>query len=369
MNKNELPSRYHAGEEYVKDKNLVSMRFDIQFYSPGSLEPFEFFYKKRKITGVQEGRYLKVSFTEKLPRSLVDDIAWGRNNAERYVYGYLFVPIQRVNQELLRQRYSLGHFLINTFSFFDIANIKLTNADENPTDEIISMPWPPVFAPPPHVHFADRKEFSNPEIFMRDYIDAWNDFFRGDYDSCVRRMVTSVENALSFYELHKKEQVPWWNIPAWFRRKSSFRGSVNSLFKGSDYLGHKVVRENLLFFYNVRNKITHEALRIHPENGWWFCLKGLKTVQYLYQFLDGKGENSRGAYVFRTYAFADFLFIQTRGSTVEVDAERINFMNDESADHESLQIKDDKDMDEWQFGSMRINDRERACILKNKPRG
>lgn len=358
----------YVGKEYVEDKKRVSMRFDVKLYSPAKLLPFEFFYKKRKITGAQERQYLTVSFIENLPRTLIDDIAWNRKNAERYVYGYIFTPLQRVNQEMFRQRYSLGHFLVNTFSFFDIVAIKLTNIEEEGTDEIISMPWPPVAEALPNVHFPKSPERVNPEIFVRDYIDACSDFFRGDYDNCVKRMITSVENALSAYKLQKKKKkYPWWKFIMRFNTQDSFTESIRSLWPGSKFLGHQVVSSNLLFLYKIRNKITHGSLRIHQENGWWFCGRGLQTLQYFYQFLDGNDENSPGAYVFYTSVFASSIFRQTRGSTVEIDAMRGEFLNENRA-NEDLLIRTDKDLNDWKFNSLLITNSERISIINSRPR-
>jgi hypothetical protein len=369
-NKNKsIPDNYYSGQEYVEDKNIVSVRFDIQLYSPAELLPFEFYYKKRRITGVQKGRYLNISFTEKLPRKLIDDIAWSRRNAQRYVYGYIFTPLNRVNQEMLRQRYALGHFLASTFSFFDIASITLTNIDETPTDEVIAIPWPPIFSAPPHSQFTKSTDASEPEVFVRDYIDAWNDFFRGDYDNCVRKLITSVENSFSFYRLNEKKKYPWWRFISQLRsRNPSFKKILLDLRKKSKFLGHEVVSENLLFLYQVRNKITHSSLRVHQENGWWLCGKGLETLQYLYQFLDGGGENSPGAYAFRTYGFANHLFHETRGSTVEEDEAHGKFMDSNPEDMEKFIIKNDQDMNEFKFNGLRISKEEQSKILNNKAR-
>lgn len=363
---NDLPKKYYMGQEYIEDSNKISMRFDIQFYSPAELEPFDFFYKKRHISGKQVGRYLTVSFFEKLPRKLVEDIAWGRRNAEQYVLGYLSIPIARINQEMLRQRYSLGHFLVNTFSFFDIASITLTNADEASTDEVITIPWPPIFPPPPHSQFA---AVSNPEIFIRDYIDAWNDFFKGDYDNCTRRLITSVENFFSYKNLNAKKRFPWWRpIAKLTSHKPSFKDIIRNLRNKSKFIGHEVVADNLLFLYKVRNKITHGSLRIHQENGWWFCGKALETVQYLYQFLDGVGEDSNGAYAFRTYGFADFLFHQTKGKTIE-DIEALGkAISNDSKNIEDKIIRTDEDMNNFKFGGLRFTSEEQIKILNNRPR-
>lgn len=366
----ELPESYFLGQEYVEDQRRTSIRFDVEFYSPAELQPFDFYYKKRRIIGSQKGRYLNVSFVEKLPRKLIEDIAWNKGSSQRYVYGYLFSPIHRVNQEILRQRYALGHFLASTFSFFDIVSIKLTNIDETPTDEIISVPWPPVFSPPPHSDLTGSIEITHPEVFIRDYIDAWNDFFKGDYDNCVRRLITSVENFFSFHSFYTKKSYPWWNIVARFKgRRMTFREVLFDLKSKSKFIGHEVVADNLLFLYKVRNRITHGSLRIRQDNGWWICGKGLETVQYLYQFLDGGGTESRGAYIFHTYGFANFLFHQTRGSTVEEDEERIKFTKDDSIDREKYMIRNEKDMNEWKFGSLRFSKEEQNLILANKSRG
>lgn len=358
----ELPNSYYFGQEYVEDVEQVSVCFDIQFYSPAKLEPFEFFYKKKKINGLQKGQYLTVSFVEKLPRKLINDIAQNQEGAKQYVYGYIANPLMRVNQEILRQRYSLGHFLASTFSIFDIVSITLTNIDETSTDEIISIPWPPIFSAPPH---STSGEASKPEVFIRDYVDAWNDYFRGDFDNCTRRLITSVENFSTFKNLDVQKTSPWWNILTYFiPQKRSFKSTLNNLRKRSRSMGHKVVFDNLLFLYRVRNSITHGSLRIHQENGWWFCGKALETVQYFYQFLDGRGEASNGAYAFRTYGFAHFLFQQTRGITLEQSESWGKAMHGKKSAGDFIQTN--KDMNEFKFKGLRITEKEKISIMKNK---
>ena len=145
----------YMGQEYVEDIDRVRMRFDVRLHTAAQLIPFDFFHNKRKITGTQQGRTLTVSFEERLPRTLIDDIAWGRKNYAQYVFGYVSDPLTRVNEEMLRQRYALGHFLISTFSFFDITSITITNAEQTPTDEVINVPLPGLFSAPPHSHFTD----------------------------------------------------------------------------------------------------------------------------------------------------------------------------------------------------------------------
>jgi hypothetical protein len=94
----------------------------------------------------------------------------------------------------------------------------------------------------------------------------------------------------------------------------------------------------------------------------------LKTLQYFYQFIDGHGEKSRGSYIFHTYLFLDSLFVQLKGKILEQDEVWARVISDESFDHNKYVIKDDKDMNEWQFGNMLINENEKGCVLGNRLR-
>lgn len=359
-------SRY-VGQEYVEDRNKTRMRFDVCLHTPAQLEPFELFHEKRRIAGVQRGRELTISFEETLPRTLIDDIAWGRKNYAQYVLGYISSPLTRVNGEMLRQRYALGHFLVNTFSFFDITSIKITNAEQDPTDEVINVPLPQIFSAPPHAHFTgvDKAE---PEAFLRDYVDAWADMFRGDYDNCIRKLVTSVENAIVKYGLKPAEREPWYRRLFSRSGGSKFVRTIEAFGARSEFIGYKVVCDNLIFLYKVRNRITHGSFRIRQENGWWLCGKALSTVQYFYQFLDGRGENSNGAYAFRTNSFAEMLFREITGKTVEDDQAIGRIMSDRGKNFDDLAIRNDKDMNEWKFSTLRITPDEERFVLKNKVR-
>ena len=339
------------------------MRFDVKLHSPTQLTPFELFYGKKIVVGRQEGPYLSISFVEYLPRKLIDDISWSRKNSERYVYGYIFNPLNRVNEEMLRQRYEFGNFLVNSFSFFNIITITLTNIETQITDEIISMPWPIIFSSPPYTN-SNQKIYS--EVFIRDYIDAWNDFFRYDYDNCVKKLITSIENAFLFYKVRGTTKYPWWNIMK-YRRRSGFRDKIESLLCKNDLLSHKVLKENLIFLYKVRNRVTHESLRVNRQDGWWFCGKGLETLQYFYQFIDGGIGQDRASYIFKMYGFADLLFHMIRGNTVENIKLREKSMENNRG-NEDLIIRTPQDMDKWKFNALRITNKEKICILKNKPR-
>lgn len=355
-------------KEYTEDKDIIPVRFEVALSTPAYIDSFEIYYNQRKIEGERRrGNILTVSFVEKLPSSLVKDILEKKEGSEQYAYGYVFNVLSRINEEMLRQRYELGHFLVNTFSLFDILEITLEDLGGEITSQVFGPPMPQSLAAPPHELFTKGGGVNNPPVFIKDYIDAWADFFRGDYDNCIRKVITSIENAFTFYKLKPKRKSFLRILPR-SPKGSKFIGILTDLFGGRSFIGHIVVLNNLVFAYKVRNKITHSELRMRQENGLWFCKKILSTTQYLYQFLDGTGEESPGAYAFRTYSFADLLLTTFAGRTVEEDAETERILEVQQQNLDDYAIRSDEDLNNWKFGNLRITKQEKHSILKNKIR-
>lgn len=359
QNSNRLPSSYFAGQEYFEDTVLDQMCVESSFYSAAILEPFELFIQNKKINGSQKGSIFMFTFDVALPRKLIDDLAWGKGNARSYIIGYISKYLPRVNQELLEQRYLSGHFLVQSFSTLDIFSIKVSNLKPEWADEVINVPWPPSFS-----HFPPVKKIQGEELetYLMDFIDAGNDYLRGDYNDCVRRIITSAENAFRLYGI---DRVPltWWKryfslLP--FLKESGFSRTARSISSGTN-LGRQVVSENLLFLYKLRNKIVHDKFRIRFENG-WVCRKGLSTLNYLYQFLDRGGKTAE--YVSFMEGQLSMLDRELKGATLESVKAGRDFIHNAS-DNKYI-IDSDKKMNEWMFGSLRISEEDKIAVLKNK---
>lgn len=359
MNNKDFPSSYFVGQEYVEPQSHESVRIELRLYSPAVLDSFEFFIQKKKIKGEQRGGVLFVSFDIILPRNLLTDLAYGKGNAQTYVLGYISRYLPRINQEMLEQRYSSGHYLIQTFSVLDVFKITVSNLNPDLADEVITVPWPPSFKKFPPTQRIKGKEI---ETYLMDFIDAGNDYLRGDYNNCIRRIITSAENAFKFYKLDKKTLIGWRRYLSFlpFFREASFNIIARSISTHDD-LGRQVVSENLLFLYKLRNRIVHDKFRIRFENS-LVCRKGISTLNYLYQFL-GQGGNV-AEYISFMEGQLKMLDGELRGVTMEALR-----LRQEGAKQEPKRediIDSVKKMNEWMFGSLRISGEEQRVVLKNK---
>lgn len=359
MDPKDLPESFFAGQEYLEDQLHDLMRVELCFYTPAVLDPFEFYVQKKKVVGSQNSGVLKVTFDVDFPRKLIDDLAWGRGNSQAYVLGYISRYLPRINEEMLRQRYSSGHFLLRTFSPLDVFKITITNLKPEWADEVINVPWPPTFAKFPP---AQMMQGTQMETYLKDFVDAGNDYLRGDYDNCIRRVITSAENAFRFYRLDKTTPSGWRllfiSLP--FFKETSFNTIARSI-SSPNHLGSQVVSENLLFLYKLRNRIVHNKFRIRFENG-WVARRAFATLNYLYQFLDRGGKVA--AYVSFMEGQMMMLDMELRGTTME----RLRVMHKESKkEHTPEQfISNDKQMNEWMYGNLRIKKQEQNIILNNK---
>ena len=187
---------YCVGQEYFKDVLNIDTSIKINCYSPALLEDFDFYLYDNKICVNQIGGKLQIKFNKKISNKLLNDIK--KNKGENFIIGYISKILPKVNQEILKQRYKNGHFLIRSFSTMDIYKIVITRLRSG--EEII-LNWPvSIDNFPPSKKLAKEKN----EIFIRDLIDAGNLYFNGNYDDCIRKIVTSVENSFRFYNLKGK---------------------------------------------------------------------------------------------------------------------------------------------------------------------
>ncbi|MFH1769910.1 MAG: hypothetical protein ABH833_04630 [Parcubacteria group bacterium] len=353
----DLPESYFVGQEYLEEGSSDSVRIDFSFFTSAVIEPFKFFVQKNKVEGLQTGGVLTVSFKTELPKKLIDDLAWGKGNSSAYVLGYIYKHLPMVNQELIKQRYLSGHFLITSFSMLDIFSIKVSNLDKDKADEIISVPWPPTFDKFPPAQNLRGEQL---ETYLMDYIDAGNEYLRGDYNHCIRSTITSVENAFHFYGLDRASPTGWKrHIP--FLKETSFNSTILCHVYRSDNQGLEAVGSNLLFLYKLRNRIVHDKLRIRFENG-WICRRGLATLNYLYQFLDKGGKISD--YIMSMEGQLMMLENELKGSTIE----RLRASKEstkEPTDPEYI-IDSDEKLNKWMFGNLKITKREQSIVLNNK---
>lgn len=342
---------HYVGKKFAEDDEILDTKLEILFYSPAILEPFDFHLYDKKIEAIHKNGFLVISYNQVLSKKLIDDLRSGKS--EQFIIGYISKYLPQINKEILKQRYSLGHFLVRTYSTLDIYKIYLNILGTTlaTRQEKIVLMWPQsITSFPPAESLAQSED----EIYIRDFIDAGNAYLTGHYDDCIRKIITSIENSFKFYKL--KGSTPHGLQKLFnFCKKSKFRDIIKINMDKND-IGHKVTAENILFIYNLRNKIVHDKFRINPKNG-WICKKAIGTLNYIYQFL-GKGSNTT-AYIF--YLSQQFLMLDnfTRG----INLDDIKKNNDEEFNNDQI-IDSPQKMDEFMFNGLRISKKEQDIIMK-----
>jgi hypothetical protein len=221
--------------------------------------------------------------------------------------------------------------------------------------ESIVLSWPPSITSFPPVKLLSNKR---EEIHIRDFIDAGNSYLTADYDDCIRKAVTSAENAFRFYRLSSDKSKVFTKYFQWLLpRQSSFVGVIRRNIFSNKNFGRRVIAENLVFIYKLRNKIVHDKFRIRFENG-WICKKAIGTLKYLYQFL---GQNDGiGEYVH--YLSLQFLMLDELSNGLNLD--RIRYREKFTGEYPI--IDNPAKMDRFMFEGLRISTEEKRIVLKNK---
>ncbi len=342
---------YYIGKEFAEDGETENIKLEILFYSPAILEPFEFYLYDTKIEAIHQNGFLVVSYNKTLSIKLINDLRAGKS--EQFIIGYISKYLPQINKEILKQRYFYGHFLVRTYSTLDIYKIFL-NIEEKfsvAKQEKILLAWPQsITSFPPAKALAQSED----EIYIRDFIDAGNAYLTGSYDDCIRKAITSVENSFKFYGL--KGFSPR-GLRRFFHpfRKSKFQDIVKQNIYKND-VGHKILVENILFIYDLRNKIVHDKFRVNPKNG-WICKKAIGTLNYIYQSL-GRGSKST-EYIF--YLSQQFLMLDNFTKGIDLDYMK---RSDDEEFNDSKIIDSPQKMDEFIFNGLKISKKEQDAILK-----
>ncbi len=340
----EISKSYYGcmGQEYIKNGSQIDTSIKINCYSPALLEDFDFYLYNNKICVNQIGGELQIKFNKKISNKLLNDVK--KHKGERFVIGYISKILPKVNQEILKQRYENGHFLIRSFSIMDIYKIIITR---HRSGEEIVLNWPvSIDNFPPSKKLAKEKN----EIFIKDLIDAGNLYFNGNYDDCIRKVITSIENSFRFYNLKGKRK-------SLFFRNNKFNNIIKNNINGKD-IGQKVIASNLIFIYKIRCKIVHDKFRIKYNNG-WICKKGIGTLFYLYQFLD---RNNKQILDYIHSLQTQFLMLDMfcQGTNLE-DVEKLENSGDK--EKENI-INTPEEIDKFMFSGLEISRDEQLRILR-----
>ncbi|MCF7865360.1 MAG: hypothetical protein K9M11_02535 [Candidatus Pacebacteria bacterium] len=322
---------YYIGQEYVEDEK-IHVLIEANFFSPGPVASFSFYLNGNKISVSQTSVVLTLSIERKISEVLFKDLI--EKKSKHFILAYIARVLPRINQEILSQKYARAHILMRTFSMYDIVALMVKSSKHS-----VGLEWPQVTS-----DFPFKADFQNDTIYMRDYMDAIDSYFRADYNDCVRKIITCVEN---FFNHHKIQG-------------DGFKNKIKENIP-EEKIGPRVIRGNLLFIYKIRNRIVHSNFRIKFSNG-WFAKKAIGTVQYLLQSpLNKSGE---GVEIIHGLVTQFLMLNDYYGGRSIYDLDDIEWRKNNEYKHEPKFVNTMEDMNEFAFQGLEISTDEKSIIYK-----
>lgn len=339
---------YYVGKEFIEDKKRIDCRVEARFYSPAVIDNFNFWLYKTEVDIEHKQFGLFVSFDYKISNKLLHYIKNNLRggNDERFILAIISKFLPRINYELLSQRYLKGHPLARVFSVFNISQIIVTRKKSG---EKIYLSWPSVIGSFPPVQNPGGR---NKEIFFRDWIDAMHLYFDNNFDDCIRKIITSVENFFEFKKFRGRRKF------LVFRPKK-FIGIVKKNIYSNKELPRKVITSNLILVYKTRNKIVHGNSRLSYKSN-LFCRKAIHTLFYLYQLV--ARDQNMVSYAFslgQQFFMIDAWFCHPRSLE---DIEKTMEKTKTQQEKDEIAKISSEDFDDYMFEQIRIKKKEAQLI-------
>ncbi|HEY4518709.1 MAG TPA: hypothetical protein VJG48_03780 [Candidatus Paceibacterota bacterium] len=339
--------KVESWHDYYRDPNKIKVLIRYSFRIPSRIDSFRI--NENNLHAHQEGSEIKVAYEKIVSITLLRDLqkhfndfryrrkidyAISQRNPSQYFVGYLKETLPRINLEIARKRYQEGHLILKNVSIFDIEQPFVFDKTS-----ACAVLWPL-----PLPKFEDIP--SNVDVvFVRDLIDAMTEYFYFNLDECIRKVITSVENYFLYYNLEPKTQPP--PKSKFIRQVSDYITEDLYQYKERDL---RIIRENILFIYELRNKIVHDKLRLNTDNT-MICKKAIGTLSYIYQSkyttLDGK----------RRHIFGIDGHFKMIADMVAPNLDR--FEASEKSQREPEVISNEDEMDASMFRSLQIKDDEK----------
>ena len=371
MNKKDNSCVY-VGQEYAEDFDKIDVVIKFSIRTPVEFNNFEI-----DLHGgihVRQSRCeICISLDKTISKKLFDHISLLSQkdvkslsneelqkyaHATPFVIGYIRKVLPLINKEIIKRKYQEGLILARTASITDVSDIFILDITK-PINDGVFVIWPnPLPGFPSSVEISSYAD----AIYIRDLIESMTAFFDFNFDDCIRKVITSLENCLLiYYKLSCKTKKHFFKNC--FKREklikvvNEYIVEKNYINKGYNEKNLKIIRQNIKYIYHIRNQIVHNQLRANLEL-YSIYKKAIGTLLYVYQgdFID-KNEQ---AYVFSFYL--QFLAIDDGGySGLPI----INFKDDVVEDKKI--IKNDKDLNERMFKNLEITKNEvREFELKSK---
>lgn len=360
---NGLPKSFYVGQEYVEDPDRVDALILFKFHPAVLFSNIEVDCDEFHILQIAEGEVI-CTVEKKISKKLLNAISNPKDGqsfsrAAKFILGYIRNYMPLINKHIQRKKYMDGHILGKTVSLWDINGVIVSSRKG---DKIGEVAWPvPISGFPPSVR---SKELD--AVFIRDLIDAMTDYFHYDLDDCIRKVITSLENCF----LHYKLKLPptsenfWNHISDLLRgKRTKIRKLINEYVQERHYpfieRHLKILRDNILFIYRLRNLLVHDKLRIDPYQ-LATCRKAIGTLLYLYQGNFVNDEHR--AYI----SSLSTQFIFTFEIHCGCDLEEIEFCEKTNKKRTPKAINTPEDMNEFMFKPLRITKKEKKDIYNAK---
>jgi len=353
---NELPEEYFLGQEYLNNMQLIDIAVMIEVMYKTSVDNFFFKYpyynKELAVSWTQKGGLVQILVEDlQIPKSLVDDLK--NNKGGQYIISVINKLFPKINNKLREQKYKTGNILISNISYLDVQKITLIYYEEKKRWQNIIVPWtffPKIF--PPLQNFPWK---IYPPLYIRDYIDAMEMYIKYNFDECIRKIITSLESCFAYYRL--KASKGWISriIPYNLDRLIYYRGRIPRLIK--KYITQPVIQKNILFIYNLRNKIVHESFSLKYDQG-WICKKAIGTMSYIFQHPFMKSGEKE--YIFSLVM--QFLLITQEIEGLDLEGMRLwheKFESLSEKQKEKFAIRTPKDLDNFMFSGLEITEEEK----------
>jgi hypothetical protein len=345
-------------QQYYRDQNKVEVLIKYTFKLPVLVSDFNI--DEHPLFVRQTNDEIHVNYHRLITRSLLDDLIelWMIRSQQKevpevlsnkspglYIVGFIAETMSRINEEILNRKYLEGHVLLRTISQFDIYNVFIVDKDV----KYVGITWPAIIP-----SFTEITKVSKgfDVIFIRDLIDAVTEYFYFNFDECIKKVITSLENYFIYYHLESVSSDGLLRR-VFCRRKTKFRRliqkNISESFYGIKERDLKILRDNMLYVYQIRNRVTHDKLRLKPYNR-SLCKKAIKTLLYIYQskFIREDNKNEYIMSVYRQFGLiSDMIIGRNLDRYLEVE------------NQESIVGRNEDDFNKWAFSNLKITKQEK----------
>ncbi|HEY4487525.1 MAG TPA: hypothetical protein VI483_02045 [Candidatus Paceibacterota bacterium] len=355
-------------KDYLNDPNKIDVWISFQFKSSGIFAKNKFKEAELEIKQWQDGiamarihkiisKKLFEEFCQPLNLSSREEVH-KRIHLSRFIVGYIKPYIATVNKYISDQKYLEGHILVNTISLMDIFTLAVIEKDSTPI-KLGHVLWPTVLPGFP----TSRLSSGNDAVFIRDLIDAMTAYFDYNLDDCIRKVVTSFENCIKYYNLQTRQGNflvrPLRNTFRITKIKLVLKEYVKEPRYPYRERDIRVLRENFLFIYHLRNLIVHDKLRIDPSQT-TVCRQALITLIYIYQ---GNFLNQSHLQYIRSFHDQFFLLCEEHSG---FSLERVDHLNQNDEMGRSVFIKSVDDMNKHVFANLKITKNLKRTVKSGK---